>query len=250
MAIGALDLDEEDVPDEHPSHVISLMNDPDNEKKLNKLNLDEFAVSMYETNEACKWHTLHIIPQELLKPFAGPSWSGCMGRFDNVQWGDATNTPRRPPRLCRGSFVLDPMVSMYSIDGVIRMPYLAERAPDKADDVMKMGQALTGLVIGVKIDQLYRSRIRRVFSRVIFAQLGCCLFRSVRHNDAWNLLGSNVMLICRQGRAEQKWMDRPRYQTSPTSTTSTVLRQKHIWTYSRVVMLLYDLLLKAQTTWP
>jgi transcription elongation factor SPT6 len=71
MATDALELDEEDIHDEHPSHVVSLiMNDTDNEKKLNELNLDEFAVNMYETNEDRKRHTLHVIREELLKPFA------------------------------------------------------------------------------------------------------------------------------------------------------------------------------------
>ena len=70
MATDALELDEEDVHDDHPSHVVTLiMNDPDNEKKLDELNLDEFAVNMYESNQDKKRWTLVLIRQELLKPF-------------------------------------------------------------------------------------------------------------------------------------------------------------------------------------
>jgi len=71
MATDALELDEEDVHGEHPSHIVSLiMEDNDSEQKLNELNLDEFAVNMFEANEDRKRHTLNVIHQELSKPFA------------------------------------------------------------------------------------------------------------------------------------------------------------------------------------
>jgi len=71
MATDALELDEEDVHDEHPSHVVSLiMQDNENDRKLSELNLDEFAISMYDANEDRKRHTLNLIREELLKPFA------------------------------------------------------------------------------------------------------------------------------------------------------------------------------------
>ncbi|KAF9454548.1 transcription elongation factor SPT6 [Macrolepiota fuliginosa MF-IS2] len=71
MATDALELDEEDIHDEHPSHVVTLiMNDPDNEKKLVELNLDEFAISLYQANYDQKRHTLNVIRDELLKPYA------------------------------------------------------------------------------------------------------------------------------------------------------------------------------------
>ncbi|KAG5652250.1 hypothetical protein H0H81_005645 [Sphagnurus paluster] len=71
MATDALELDEEDVHDEHPSHVVSLiMQDKDNDKKLQELNLDEFAISLYEANGDQKRHTLNLIRDELVKPYA------------------------------------------------------------------------------------------------------------------------------------------------------------------------------------
>lgn len=71
MATDALELDEEDVHGEHPSSVITaIMRDPDGEKKLNDLNLDEFAISLYESNEDKKRFTLTMIREELCKPFA------------------------------------------------------------------------------------------------------------------------------------------------------------------------------------
>jgi len=46
MATNALELDEEDIHGEHPSHVVSLItHDEDNEKKPSESDPDEFAIS-------------------------------------------------------------------------------------------------------------------------------------------------------------------------------------------------------------
>ncbi|KAJ7774503.1 transcription elongation factor SPT6 [Mycena maculata] len=70
MAMDALEYDDEDVVERHPSWVVSLiMEDPDNEKKLSELNLDDFAVSLHEANGDSKRHTLNVIRDELSRPF-------------------------------------------------------------------------------------------------------------------------------------------------------------------------------------
>jgi transcription elongation factor SPT6 len=76
MATDALELDEEDIHGELPSHVVSLiMDDDDNVKKLDELNLDEFAVNLMESERElesgreCKHHTLNLIRSELIRPF-------------------------------------------------------------------------------------------------------------------------------------------------------------------------------------
>ena len=62
IATDALELDEEDIHDEHPSHVVlTIMRDEDNERKLNELNLDDFAVSSFGTNQDQKRSTLFDI---------------------------------------------------------------------------------------------------------------------------------------------------------------------------------------------
>lgn len=71
MATDALELDEEDIHDEHPSQVVTaIMSDPDRERKLLELNLDEFAISLYQANSDQKRHTLNVIREELTSPFA------------------------------------------------------------------------------------------------------------------------------------------------------------------------------------
>jgi transcription elongation factor SPT6 len=73
MATDALELDEEDVLDEHPSHVISLlMQAHDKNAKLDELNLDDFAVNMFEANGDRKRKILSLIKDELINPFADP----------------------------------------------------------------------------------------------------------------------------------------------------------------------------------
>ncbi|KAJ7632692.1 transcription elongation factor SPT6 [Roridomyces roridus] len=70
MAMDAIEYDEEDTVDRHPSWVVGLiMEDPDNEKKLSELNLDDFAISLYEANGDRKRHTLNVIRTELLHPY-------------------------------------------------------------------------------------------------------------------------------------------------------------------------------------
>ncbi|KAF7794672.1 hypothetical protein EIP86_005810 [Pleurotus ostreatoroseus] len=53
MATDTPELDEEDVHDEHPPRVVTLiMADDDNVKKLDEHNMDDFAINMYENHVA------------------------------------------------------------------------------------------------------------------------------------------------------------------------------------------------------
>ncbi|KAK7019339.1 transcription elongation factor Spt6 [Favolaschia claudopus] len=70
MAMDAMEYDEEDVQDKHPSWVVSELLNDQHEKKLSELNLDEFAVSLYEANDDLKRHTLNVIRDELSHPYA------------------------------------------------------------------------------------------------------------------------------------------------------------------------------------
>ncbi|KAF7304824.1 Transcription elongation factor Spt6 [Mycena kentingensis (nom. inval.)] len=70
MAMDALEYDEDDIHDKHPSWVVGLiMDDHDRERKLSELNLDEFATSLQEANNDLKRYTLDIIRSEFLRPF-------------------------------------------------------------------------------------------------------------------------------------------------------------------------------------
>jgi transcription elongation factor SPT6 len=67
MCQDALDLDKEDVSDQHPSQVVlQLMMDEDRERKLRELNLDDFAFNLISQGEPNKRHTLGEIVAELI----------------------------------------------------------------------------------------------------------------------------------------------------------------------------------------
>jgi transcription elongation factor SPT6 len=67
MCQDALDLDKEDVSDQHPSSVVlTLMLDDDRARKLRELNLDDFAFNLIRSGEENKRHTLGEIVAELI----------------------------------------------------------------------------------------------------------------------------------------------------------------------------------------
>ncbi|ORY28271.1 SH2 domain-domain-containing protein [Naematelia encephala] len=67
MCQDALDLDAEDVQDQHKSQVVlQLMLDDDRARKLTVLNLDDFAFNLQRQGEGNKQHTLREIVAELI----------------------------------------------------------------------------------------------------------------------------------------------------------------------------------------
>lgn len=195
MATDALELDEEDIHDEHPSHVVSvIMQDVDNEKKLNELNLDEFAVSMYEANEDRKRHTLNVIREELLKPF-----SEQRAPFPSLgPWDVLTMLSGETPRTLRMGLIVSIMVVRLEqalvhirldsgIEGVIDIGYLTEDGNVAPKDVVKKGQTIPGVIVDVKLDLPADQFFVKVSVRQSDLRAGDSLFRSVKRDDQWNL---------------------------------------------------------------
>jgi transcription elongation factor SPT6 len=194
MATDALELDEEDVHDEHPSYVVSLiMKDNDNEKKLNELNLDEFAVNMFETNQDRKRHTLHVIREELLKPFAEQR-----SQFPSLgPWDVLTMLSGETPRTLRVGLIVSVLVLRIKphfvsvrldsgIEGVINSAYLADQIPQKPEDVVAKGQTIPGVVIDVKLNLAQDQFFVELSSRPTDVVAGDGAFRRVRHDEAWS----------------------------------------------------------------
>jgi transcription elongation factor SPT6 len=194
MATDALELDEEDVHDEHPSHVVSLiMQDEDNEKKLNELNLDEFAVNMFEANEDRKRHTLNVIRAELLRPFAEQR-----AAFPTLgDWDVLTMLSGETPRTLRAGLiisvqVINPKENFVTvrldsgIEGMINAQYLADHGPADARLVAKKGQTIPGVVIQVKIDLAQDQFFVELSSRPADVAAGDMNFRRVKHDENWN----------------------------------------------------------------
>lgn len=193
MATDALELDEEDVHDEHPSHVVTLiMQDEDNEKKLNELNLDEFAVNMFEANEDRKRHTLNVIRAELLKPF-------CEQRatFPTLSdWDVLTMLSGETERTLRPGLIISIQVVRIAknfvtvrldsgLEGVINAQYLAD-VPVNPDDAVKKGQMMQGIVILVKIDLPQDQFFVELSTRPSDIQPGDGEFRRIKPDERWN----------------------------------------------------------------
>ncbi|KAL4067952.1 SH2 domain-containing protein, partial [Scleroderma citrinum] len=195
MATDALELDEEDIHGEHPSHVVSLiMEDNDSERKLNELNLDEFAVNMFEANEDRKRHTLNVIREELLKPFAEQR-----APFPSLQpWEVLTMLSGETPRTLRMGLIISVLIVRIEItdnvtarldsgiEGQITAEYLSDEAGAKANKMFKKGQTVQVVVVDVQLD-LPADHFHVVLStRSSDLSQGDSLFRRVKRDDYWN----------------------------------------------------------------
>jgi transcription elongation factor SPT6 len=161
MATDALELDDEDVHDDHPSHVISLiMQDKDNVSKLDELNLDDFAVNMYESNDALKRHTLNVIKDELLRPFREVRKEFRLP----TPWDVLTMLTGETERTLRIGLIVSAMVVRIQkswivvkldsgIEGIINAQYLSDHPDVHPNQLVKKGQTLQGVIIQVNVEQ-------------------------------------------------------------------------------------------------
>lgn len=212
MATDALELDEEDIHDEHPSYVVSLiMHDADNEKKLDELNLDDFAVNMYETNQDKKRHTLNVIRSELLKPFGEQRSSYYLPKA----WDVLTMLSGESPRTLRVGLIIAVLVVRFGvgfvgvrldsgIDGVINGQYVSDTPVNHPGDIVKKGQTLQGVVIDVKLNLPNDQFFVELSSRATDLAAGDGQFRSIKHDDAWNhaQYDRDMEMLARKKRAE------------------------------------------------
>ncbi|KAI6028716.1 SH2 domain-containing protein [Pisolithus orientalis] len=195
MATDALELDEEDIHGEHPSRVVTLiMKDNDNERKLNELNLDEFAVNMFEANEDRKRHTLNVIREELLKPFAEQR-----GPFPELQpWEVLTMLSGETPRTLRTGLIISVLIVRIEItdtvitrldsgiEGIITPDYLSAQGNVKPKNMFKKGQAVQAVVVEVHLDLPMDHFQVTLSTRSIDLTQGDGLFRRVKRDDYWN----------------------------------------------------------------
>ena len=211
MATDALELDEEDIHDEHPSHVVAvIMQDDDNDKKLDELNLDDFAVNMYRTNQDKKRHTLNVIREELLRPFGEK-------RADFVKPTDwdvltmLTGETRRTLHVglivsvqavrVKESFVAVRLDS--GIDGMISKRYLTDIGVPPPS-VCKVGQTLSGVVIDVKLDLPADTFSVELSARETDVSAGDGQYRRVKHDEQWDhgQADRDAEMLARKKRAE------------------------------------------------
>ncbi|THH26563.1 hypothetical protein EUX98_g7622 [Antrodiella citrinella] len=193
MATDALELDEEDIHEEHPSYVVSLiMQDEENDKKLDELNLDDFAVNMYESNQDKKRYTLNVIRGELLKPFGELRDPFLMP----TAWDVLTMLTGETLQTLRIGLIVSVLVQRAGtavanvkldsgIEGIINGAYVADE-PTEPRAVLKKGQSIQGVIIEVKMDLTADQFSVELSSRPADVSTGDAQFRLVKHDDYWN----------------------------------------------------------------
>lgn len=193
MATDALELDEEDVQDEHPSHVVSMiMQEDDNVKKLDELNLDDFAVNMYEANEDRKRHTLNLIRDELLKPFGDRREAFRLPE----DWDVLTMLSGESKRTLRVGFIVSVSVIRTGrnfvnvrldsgVEGVINQQYVSDQGVNP-EDYVKKGQTIQGVIIHLDFSLSQDKFLVELSCRPADVATGDVTYRVVKHDDAWN----------------------------------------------------------------
>ncbi|KAI0748143.1 transcription elongation factor SPT6 [Daedaleopsis nitida] len=193
MATDALELDEEDIHDEHPSHVVAvIMQDPDNEKKLDELNLDDFAVNMYRTNQDKKRHTLNVIRQELLRPYGELREKYVLP----TEWEVLTMLTGETKATLRTGIIVSVQVVRVKenfvavrldsgVEGSIAKKYLTESglAPNT---IVKTGQTLSGVIIEVRLDLPNDTFSVELSACESDVNAGDSQYRRVKHDEMWN----------------------------------------------------------------
>jgi transcription elongation factor SPT6 len=197
MATDALELDEEDIHGEHPSHVVSLiMEDDDNVRKLDELNLDEFAISLMDSGGDRKRHTLNLIRSELIRPF-GDNRRPLSRPTD---WEVVTMLSGETERTLRGGLIVSVFVLWLrqstvgirldsGLEGVVQAPYLTDddsATPVRADNFVKKGQTIAAVIVAVGLDLAHDSIIVELSARPADVQKGDSQFRRVKHDECWN----------------------------------------------------------------
>jgi transcription elongation factor SPT6 len=211
MASDALELDEEDIHDFHPSHVVTqIMADNEGAKKLADLNLDDFAVSLYNANEDKKRHTLNVIREELHKPFAEHRRS-----FEYLgAWEVLTMLSGETPKTLRVGLIITVLVRRITpnfvqvrldsgVDGVINNHYLTDGPSAKG--VVNKDQTIRGVIIHVTLDSEKEHYLVELSSRVSDLTSGDTEFRRIKYDEHWDVqqYEKDRELLERKKRAEE-----------------------------------------------
>jgi transcription elongation factor SPT6 len=189
MAADALDLDEEDIQDEHSSYVVLQIKEAaDGARRLDELNLDDFAINMFRDNGDRKRHTLNTIRDELLRPSADRRPPYALPS----DWDVLTMLSSETPRTLRVGLIVSVAVTRNlphyvevkldsGLSGMINIQYLVDQAPSSGDtrDIVKRGQTLLGVIIDVKLDLLNDMFGLELSSRESDVSVGDANFRKV-----------------------------------------------------------------------
>lgn len=159
MATDALELDDEDYADQHESYTVKqLMQDEAKSKKLDDLSLDDYALSLLQTQETKKRNILDMVHDELLRPF-GDNRQNFTPMTD---WEIVTQLTGETRRTLYAGRILTVTVGRVKpthvdvrlesgLDGVIDRALLTSEQKNPAE-VAKPRQSIQAVVVSVEID--------------------------------------------------------------------------------------------------
>ncbi|KAG8887672.1 Transcription elongation factor spt6, partial [Tulasnella sp. 403] len=161
MALDALEIDQDDVDDDAQAAqlIAKLMDDPDNAKKLDVLNLDDFAATLFKDQGKSKRYTVNMIKDELLRPFGEQRREFQLpDKWDilTMLTGETEETLRRGKIVSvsvlrvKGGFVAVKMDS--GIEGILSANYLSNEGNIPADQVVQKGQTIPAVIIAVYVE--------------------------------------------------------------------------------------------------
>ncbi|KAJ7581475.1 transcription elongation factor SPT6 [Mycena floridula] len=192
MATDALELDEEDTHDYHPSYVVTqIMSDPDNDKKLSELNLDDFAISLNEASGDMKRHTLNVILEEVLRPFKE--------QRPKVQslgaWDVLTALSGETNKTLKLGLIVSAQVQRVTskivhvrldsgIEGQILPEFFAENS--NGGSGLTKGQSIQGAILDVALDLDHDRFEFQLSNRAHDIAAGDQQYRRMLHDDYWN----------------------------------------------------------------
>lgn len=198
MASDALELDEEDVVDEHPSWVISqLMKNADIERKLYELNLDDFATSLRQEREEQKRHTLNMIRSEMLKPFGELREPFIVPDARDVFWllGNLKDEDLRPgyKLTCTVTKVLDHLaivsLPVAGLEGSISSKLLVDEGVsiERAAQVVRRGQVLDAVVLSIRREMDTDLFQVEMSARPLDVGRDDSALREIKHDSCWDI---------------------------------------------------------------
>jgi len=170
MAVDALEKDEEDYTDEHPSAVVSMFLERRKEedyqtrkRQLAVLSLDHFAQTLLESQKEQKRMTLDLISAELLQPF-GDHRPAFKLPDDWEVLTMLTGESEKSLRLglilsvqvlrIKPNFIIVKLAS--NLEGIINATYLGEEGEQiQPDRIVKIGQPIRARLIAVKPEAFY-----------------------------------------------------------------------------------------------
>ncbi len=207
MATDALEMDEEDVQDGHPSQVVTeLMKDPTKEKRLAELNLDDFAISLYEVNHEQKRHTLNVLRAELLHPFSEQRnpWTPLSA------WDVLTMLSTESEDTLTVGLIVPVQVNRVKegvanvrlgsgIEGLVTQAFMSDDGSQ-----LKVASAVNGVILDVKLDLEADQFLVELSTRRTDMIEGDSNFRRIRPDPHWDAAQNekDLDILARKKRAE------------------------------------------------